>query len=46
MTDLSDDVVLSVEDLSIDFRLRTHILHAVENVSFQLKRGSDPMPRR
>jgi len=39
VTDLSDDVVLSVENLSIDFRLRTHILHAVENVSFQLKRG-------
>ncbi|MBY5568756.1 ABC transporter ATP-binding protein [Rhizobium leguminosarum] len=39
MTDLSDDVVLSVENLSIDFRLRTHILHAVENVSFELKRG-------
>ncbi len=26
----TDDTVLSVEDLSIDFRLRTHILHAVE----------------
>jgi len=39
MTDLPDDVVLSVENLSIDFRLRTHILHAVEDVSFQLKRG-------
>lgn len=36
---LPDDVVLSIENLSIDFRLRTHILHAVENVSFQLKRG-------
>ncbi len=39
MTGLSKDIVLSVEDLSIDFRLRTHILHAVENISFQLKRG-------
>ncbi|MBB3390473.1 peptide/nickel transport system ATP-binding protein [Rhizobium sp. BK275] len=39
MTDLPDDVALSVENLSIDFRLRTHILHAVEDVSFQLKRG-------
>ncbi len=39
MTELPDDVVLSVENLSIDFRLRTHILHAVEDVSFQLKRG-------
>jgi len=39
MTTLPDNVVLSVENLSVDFRLRTHILHAVENVSFQLKRG-------
>ncbi|EUB99636.1 Nickel-transporting ATPase, Polyamine-transporting ATPase [Rhizobium sp. CF080] len=39
MTDPAEDVVLSVENLSIDFRLRTHILHAVENVSFDLKRG-------
>lgn len=35
----TDDTVLSVEDLSIDFRLRTHILHAVERVSFELKKG-------
>jgi peptide/nickel transport system ATP-binding protein len=34
-----DDTVLAVEDLSIDFRLRTHILHAVEKVSFELKQG-------
>src|SRR5262249_558621 len=39
MTELADDVVLSVNSLSIDFKLRTHILHAVENVSFDLKRG-------
>ncbi|KGE02499.1 MULTISPECIES: ABC transporter ATP-binding protein [Rhizobium/Agrobacterium group] len=39
MNTLPDDVVLSVEDLSVDFCLRTHILHAVEKVSFQLKRG-------
>ncbi|MGK6317256.1 ABC transporter ATP-binding protein [Neorhizobium sp. DT-125] len=39
MNTLPDDVALSVENLSVDFRLRTHILHAVENVSFQLKRG-------
>ncbi|WP_087001383.1 ABC transporter ATP-binding protein [Rhizobium sullae] len=39
MADLPEDVVLSVENLSIDFKLRTHILHAVQNVSFQLKRG-------
>ena len=31
--------VLSVEDLSLDFHLRTHILHAVRGVSFQLQRG-------
>lgn len=39
MTDPAENTVLSVENLSIDFRLRTHILHAVENVSFELKRG-------
>ena len=31
--------VLSVRDLSIDFHLRTHILHAVRNVSFDLMPG-------
>ena len=31
--------VLSVRDLSIDFHLRTHILHAVRNVSFELMPG-------
>ncbi len=36
---MSDKTVLSVENLSIDFPLRTHILHAVEKVSFNLKRG-------
>ncbi|EPE96717.1 ABC transporter ATP-binding protein [Rhizobium grahamii] len=39
MSDPTDDVVLTVENLSIDFSLRTHILHAVEKVSFQLRRG-------
>src|SRR5690606_6528071 len=34
-----NDVVLSVENLSMDFRLRTHILHAVRDVSFDLERG-------
>jgi peptide/nickel transport system ATP-binding protein len=34
-----DSPVLSVEDLSLDFHLRTHILHAVRNVSFDLHRG-------
>lgn len=37
MTD--SDVILRVEDLSIDFNLRTHILHAARNVSFELRRG-------
>ncbi len=32
-------VVLSVRDLSIDYHLRTHILHAVRKVSFDLKMG-------
>ncbi len=36
---MTDDVVLTVEDLSLDFRLRTFILHAARNVSFSLKRG-------
>lgn len=36
---MADDVILSVEDLSIDFNLRTHILHAARNVSFDLRRG-------
>lgn len=31
--------VLSVENLSLDFHLRTHILHAVRDVSFELHRG-------
>ncbi|MCD7060636.1 ABC transporter ATP-binding protein [Pelagibacterium xiamenense] len=31
--------VLSVENLSLDFPLRTHILHAVRDVSFTLERG-------
>jgi peptide/nickel transport system ATP-binding protein len=37
---LPADVVLSVRDLCIDFGLRTHILHAARNVSFDLRRGS------
>ena len=40
MDQLSPDIVLSVRDLSIDFQLRTHILHAVRHVAFDLKRGS------
>lgn len=35
----ADDVVLSVEHLSLDFRLRTEILHAARDVSFKLRRG-------
>ncbi|WP_338723998.1 ABC transporter ATP-binding protein [Devosia sp. XK-2] len=38
-TEDRDDVVLSVEELSLDFRLRTEVLHAARKVSFQLKRG-------
>jgi len=34
-----NDVVLKVENLSLDFRLRTQILHAVRDVSFELRRG-------
>ena len=33
------DTVLEVEDLSLDFNLRTHILHAARGVSFALQRG-------
>jgi peptide/nickel transport system ATP-binding protein len=31
--------VLSIENLCLDFHLRTHILHAVRDVSFELHRG-------
>ena len=33
------DIVLSVENLSIDFNQRTHLLHAVRDVTFELHRG-------
>jgi peptide/nickel transport system ATP-binding protein len=33
------EIVLKVENLSLDFRLRTQILHAVRDVSFELRRG-------
>ncbi|HEX3350697.1 MAG TPA: ABC transporter ATP-binding protein [Acetobacteraceae bacterium] len=36
---MATDALLSVRDLSIDFALRTHILHAVRGVSFDLRRG-------
>jgi peptide/nickel transport system ATP-binding protein len=36
---MTHDTILSVENLSLDFRLRTHILHAVREVSFELRRG-------
>jgi peptide/nickel transport system ATP-binding protein len=35
----SDDIILKVENLSVDFRLRTNILHAVRDVSFELRKG-------
>src|SRR5690606_30433127 len=34
-----EDVVLSVDNLSLDFRLRTEVLHAARDVSFKLWRG-------
>ncbi|MDP9838751.1 peptide/nickel transport system ATP-binding protein [Neorhizobium huautlense] len=36
---MKPDALLSVRNLSIDFHLRTHVLHAVRDVSFDLKRG-------
>ena len=33
------DVVLKVQNLSLDFRMRTQVLHAVRDVSFELRRG-------
>lgn len=33
------ETLLAVKDLSINFHLRTHVLHAVRNVSFDLERG-------
>jgi len=39
MSGSDEETVLRVDQLSIDFTLRTHILHAVEKVSFNLKRG-------
>jgi peptide/nickel transport system ATP-binding protein len=35
----SADTVLEVDGLSLDFNLRTHILHAARQVSFSLERG-------
>jgi peptide/nickel transport system ATP-binding protein len=37
---LPPEIALSVRNLSIDFTLRTHILHAVRDVSFDLHRGA------
>jgi peptide/nickel transport system ATP-binding protein len=36
---MNDDIILKVENLSVDFRLRTSILHAVRDVSFELHKG-------
>ncbi len=36
---LADDVILSVQDLRTEFTLRQGILRAVDNMSFDLKRG-------
>jgi len=35
----ADEIILSVENLSLDFDLRTHVLHAARDVSFVLQRG-------
>lgn len=37
--DIPQSPVLTVENLSVDFHLRTHILHAVRDVSFALHKG-------
>ena len=36
---LPPDILLSVQNLSVDFPLRTSTLHAVRDVSFELHRG-------
>lgn len=36
---IKSETLLSVRNLSIDFHLRTHILHAVRDVNFDLQRG-------
>ncbi len=36
---ITPERLLSVRNLSIDFHLRTHVLHAVRDVTFDLKRG-------
>ncbi|MBV9812512.1 MAG: ABC transporter ATP-binding protein [Acetobacteraceae bacterium] len=36
---MATEPLLSVRDLSIDFALRTHILHAVRGVNFDLRHG-------
>ena len=36
---MDNDVILKVENLSLDFRLRTDILHAVRDVCFELRKG-------
>ncbi|WDR02868.1 ABC transporter ATP-binding protein [Devosia algicola] len=38
-TDDAAEIVMSVEHLSLDFHLRTNVLHAVRDVSFVLRRG-------
>jgi peptide/nickel transport system ATP-binding protein len=38
-TEDDDDVVLSVENLSLDFRLRTEVLHAARDINLKLRRG-------
>ena len=40
MNGMPPQTVLAVRGLSIEFHLRTHILHAVRDVSFDLRRGA------
>ena len=38
-TNLENDTILSVEDLTISFKTQYGILHALRGVSFDLKKG-------
>ena len=43
---MDSDVILKVEKLSLDFRLRTEILHAVRDVSLRAAERPHTLPRR
>ena len=40
------DILLSVQNLSVDFPMRASTLHAVRDVSLDLRRGETPLPCR